>query len=208
MLMEINVPQKDFAHRVQEWVQENKTFLVLILIAGVGFFGILIGTSSWFESKDTRGHEALYEAKEEKESLQKVASDFPKSEAALWSLVKLAKMAQKEKDSDTCIRNFEEAYTRSRQSFFRVLALHGKAICLRDQGQFKEAASVFERASKEPGHVDPLVSLFEEARSYHLGGDSLAMEKYETLLRKEGLSKELKDKIEEQLLWLRLKGKS
>ena len=180
-----DLQHKDFSQRLQEWVYANKKFLVLLLVGGVVFFGLLAAITVWRTS-----------------NTNKVGSE-------LLSMVDLAKESQNKEKWDDCIAQYEAVYQkRSAALFFRVLALHGKATCLRGKGDFTEAAQTFERAALEPGHVDSLSSRFEAARSYGLAGDPKAEELYQALLKEKNLSPDLKDKVEEQLLWIKLRKKS
>lgn len=173
------------SQRLQNWVEENKTLLVWLLVGGVGFFGLLAGITMW---RGTREKEAL---------------------SLLLTLVDDAKKAFEDQKWDECILKYETLYKEApHYPFFRVLALHGKGTCLRGKKEFLESAKVFERASLEPGHVDPLASRFEAIRSYQLGGDPKAEELYQALLKEERLSNDLKAKVEEELSWYKSQKKS
>lgn len=177
--------QKDLAHRLQEWVMENRTFLILILIGGIGFFGLLAGIHFWHQ-KQSQG-----------------------TRAGLFAMIDSAHQAREQKDWAGCVSEFEKIYQQSnRQPFFRALALHGQGSCLQGSGEFLQAAQRFERAAKEPGHVEPLASLFEAARCYQMTGQPQGEERLEALLKEEKLSPELKEKILEELLWYRLRKDS
>lgn len=194
--------------KILKWVQENTTFLVLFLVAGVAFFGFLGGVNYWRNAKESKALEAYAQAQNDKTKLEKVIQEYEGSNVVLLALADLSGKAIQDKDWDRCIAYNEFLYTQARQPFFRVLALHGQGTCLRGKGLFLEAAKIFERASKEPGHVDPLVSRFESARSYQMAKDPKAEEYFQNLLKGKDLSPFLKDKVEEELSWHRLQKNS
>lgn len=146
MQLEIG-PKQDLAHRLQAWVQENRLFLVLVLVGGMGFFGLLAGLKVWQE----KGEE--------------------KAAAQRFELITKAKAAEAAKDWLACRQHYEALYLQSKRSpFFRVLALHGIGTCQREAGEFEASAKTFERAAKEPGHVDPSVSQEEAKKSLEMVG--------------------------------------
>lgn len=195
---------KDLAHRLQGWVAENRTLLIFLLIGGVGFFSLLAGINAWRQAQETKALELYYLAKEDPTSLKALVQDYPTTPSGLLALIDLAYQAVEQKNWVDCRRAFETLYNQAtRQPFFRLLALHGQGSCLRGQGEFLPAAQLFERAAKEPGHVEPLASLFEAARCYQMAGDQAqAEERWQALLKEENLSPELKEKILEELLWV------
>ena len=144
MQMEIGQKQ-DFPRRLYAWALENKVFLILVLIGGIGFFGILGGVTLW------------HQAGEEKAAV------------ARFDLIEKALAAKKAKDWAACSRHYEELYTLSKRSpFYRVFALHGIGTCQREAGEFETSAQTFERAAKEPGHADPSVSQAEAKKSLEM----------------------------------------
>lgn len=177
-------PKPSLAHRLDRWVHENKTFLLFLLLGGVCFFGLLGGITLWKQGRESNAKVELLE------------------------LAGRAAEALKGQQWETCISRYESLYKKADHPFFRVLALHGKGSCLRGKKDYKEAVEVFERAAKEPGHIDPLVSLFEMARTYQLEGRPEALEKFQGLLKKEKLSSSLKTEIEKQIEWIQSQKKS
>lgn len=208
--MELTTPsQKDLAHRIQEWVMANRTFLLLVLAGGIGFFGLLAGVNAWRHSKETKALEAYYLAEQDPARLKELVETYSGTAPGLLAIVDLAYQEGEQKNWENCIGTFENLYTQAkRQPFFRVLALHGKGSCLRGKGELLQSAQLFERAAKEPGHADPFVSLYEAARSYQMAGEAQGVERLEALLKEEKISPELREKVLEDLLWLRLQKKS
>ena len=146
--MQLEIGQKqDLAHRVQAWVQENKLLLVLVLVGGIGLFGILAGLTVWRQ----KGEE--------------------EAAAARFGLIEQARAAGEAKDWAACTQHYQALYQQSKHSpFYRVFALHGIGTCQREAGDFEGAAATFERAAKEPGHVDPKVSEAEAKKSREMVG--------------------------------------
>lgn len=205
--MEIpGMPKKDLAHRLLDWVQENKNLLILMLLGGIGFFGILAGIAAWRQSQEEKALTLFYAAQkgEETEKIEAVIKKYPKTPSGILALANLASKDFENQNWDSCIARYEDLYKKASQPFFRVLALHGKGACLEGKKEYSQAAEIFERAAKEPGHVDSLLSRFEAARSYSLAKDPSAAEKLEGLLKEEKLSPQLKEAIQTELLWIRL----
>ncbi len=175
----IPAASRDSAHKLLEWVHENKTLLVLLLIGGIGFFGLLAGIHLWKNSRDEKN---------------------------VTELLAMAESARKDFDSgawESCLARYDALYQKSGKPFFKVLALHGKGSCLIGKKEYRAAAEVFERAAKEPGHVDPLYSRLEAARSYRLAEDPGALEKLEALAKEEKISARIKKEVEEEIAWFR-----
>lgn len=188
--------------RFERWALSHLSFLILATIVVLGMSALLLGFHFWSNSSESKAQKLLYELSKTDGELTEVMRKFPKSNAALLAAVQDAVGELKTKNYDACVTNYETAYERARREpFFRVLALHGVGTCLRFKGDFKKSAETFERAAKEPGHVDPSLSRFESIVSLELDGDPTAKEKYQELLRS-SMNPQLKQKVEEK--WLQL----
>lgn len=195
--------------KIQLFIHENKQKFLFVLVGGIAFFGLLAGWQAWSTFQENKAVASYVGAEGNSSKLEAVIHDFGGSKVALLAQVDLAILAQEEKNWSLCQERFERLYNAAkRKIFFRVFALHGIGYCQREEGKFAEAALTFERAAKEPGHVNPAVSRLEAARSLDLGKDPKAEEAYTKLLEEKELSPELKAQIEEKLKWLREQKKS
>ncbi|OGQ04225.1 MAG: hypothetical protein A3F82_07805 [Deltaproteobacteria bacterium RIFCSPLOWO2_12_FULL_44_12] len=175
------IQQKDLAHRLFHWADTHRIHLVLTLAGGIAFTGLLMGTIFLSEKREGAALETLV------------------------SLSHSAKQSLDNKNFEACSANYEKLYqTATRQPFYRILALHGLASCYKAQNDFKKAYEYLDRASKEPGHVEPNLSRFEAAVCLELAKDPTAETAYQVLLKESDLNPELKNKIEERYLWLQL----
>lgn len=199
----------DLPHRLLQWAEANKRHLVLTLLIAILFFGGLASLSLWRGRGEREAQEAYYKLLKEKGNFETILRRYPKSSASLLALTELANQAKISQSYPDCIQRYETLYEKAgRRVFYRVLALHGIGECCRLQGDFAKAASYFERASQEPGNIQPMIGRFEQALTLQLGHDPQAKTIFEELYQREDLSSELKNKVEEQLLWYSLQEKS
>lgn len=137
--------KQDLAHRLHAWALANKLFLILVLIGGIGFFGMLAGLTLWYQTKEEKGG------------------------VERFGLIEEARQAFQAQNWEACIQHYQGLYLQAKDSsFYRVLALHGIGTCQRGAGDFKASAQTFERAALEPGHADPSASRQEATRSLEM----------------------------------------
>lgn len=199
------IQKEDTPAKVLGWVDRNRNFLLASLGVGVIFFVALAGMTAWMKSGEDGAQEALFKAQGERQALETLAGQNSKSKAGLFALMQLAQKDLDEKKFDTCSQWYEKMYAQAgRDVFFRVLALHGTALCHRADKDFQKASEIYERAALEPGHKSSWLSLYESARCLELAKAPEAKIKYQTLLGDANLPLEIRTKIEERLIWLRL----
>ena len=193
----------DLSHRLIHWVAQNQKRIIFVLCAGIAFFGLLAAVTLWQQKRESKAQGALFLAGQEKQKLEQMAQDFPRSRAALIAMADLAAASLGAKDFEACFKGYEQLYEKSgRRAYFRILALHGMGTCLRGKGDYKTAATYFERASKDPENAGPLYSQFEAVKTLAMAKDPAAKAGFEALLKSKDLPPDLKEKIEEQLSWL------
>lgn len=174
------------------------------LIFAVLFLGGLAGWHSWQESREKKAQVALYESQNRKEALEVVFKSFPRTRAAVLAGTALGAAARDAADFDACIGHFESIYERGGvETYFQVLALQEIGTCYRAKGDYKKGAHFFDRAAKEPGNKAPLISRFEAIRCRQMDNDPETEALYQALLAEKNLDPQLKEKIEEQLSWLK-----
>lgn len=159
----------------------NKNILIALLAGGVVFFTSLVLITLWYQGKES------------------------KKQAAAFELMDLAEKEVQAKNFDGCIQQYEKLYGSSgRTVLFRVAALHKMAACQAGKGNHKEACALYGRAAKEPGHLAPWFSRYEEGRCLAAAGDLSAKERFSNLLQEKNLPPDLRDEVEEQLLWFQI----
>lgn len=199
----------DVGTRLLNWVAYHQKNIVIGLSGAVALAVILVGVNAWYGSQGNKAQTALFLAADKPEALAKVVQDFPRSQATLLALTDLGAGAITSKNFDASFGHYENLYNKAGgQVYFRVLALHGMAVAQKGKGDFKKAAEYFEKAAGEPGNVASLVSRFEAARALQAAKDPQTETLYQSLLNEKSIPVELKAKIEEQLLWLKLSKKS
>lgn len=200
--------EKDFAHRVLDWVSQNQKTLLLILVGGVLFFGTLAVTHFRKSSNEQKAQTDLYLAGTDTKAIAEISKEFPESSANKFALIRQGIQKEKEGNLESCLQVYTSLYNQSKKdAFFRVFALHGTARCYMARKDYQGAALAYERAALEPGHVRPDISRYEAARCYTWAGDPKAEEIYRALSTSQNLPEKLKERVEEQLIWYALRQK-
>lgn len=159
----------------------NKNILIALLAGGVVFFTASALITLWYQGKEA------------------------KKQAAAFALMDLAEKEVRSKNFDGCLEQYEKLYeSGGRKVLLRVLALHKMAACQEGKGNFKEACALYERAAKEPGHLAPWFSRYEEARCLAAAAELSAKEHFSGLLNEKNLPPDLREQVEEELLWFQL----
>ncbi len=190
------------------WVARSQKQILFVLCGGIALFVFLAMATYWQNKKETDALTALYQGKKDPALLQKVVQDYPRQKAAAMALADIGSQQLADKNFDACAATYEKLVETIHHPYWRVLALHGAGTCWRGKKDYKKSAAFFDRAAKEPGNEAKGLSRFETLVSLQKAGDPSVQKGLEELLNAKDLPHDLREKIEEEILWLELQPAS
>lgn len=183
----------------------NKNILIATLAGGIVFFGALALITAWHRGKEAKAQIEFYKAGADLNGLTQLLQHYPQSRATAFARMALGEKEAQGKNFDACVKEYEKLYENGgRVVLFRVLALHKMAACQEGKGNLREACALYARAAKEPGHLTPWFSRYEETRCFAAAKDPSAKEHFLSLLQEKNLPPDLREQVEEQYLWFQL----
>lgn len=201
--------EHDFSFRLNHWIDEHKGEMFTVLLAGILFFGGLVGFSSWRHHREKMADVALFKTNGDSAGLEKVALDFPATPAGKLAQLELALQSMEKEGETDCESGFEELRSmKGATPFFQVLALHGQARCQAKSKRFTDAAATLEMAALVDSSPVAFWSRFEAAHVLEWEDAALARGAYEKLRAEQNISESVKEEIETRLLWLALQASS